>query len=104
VPATDVSGSQRFETPKIPSYSYRGVSVTDEETSLNDGSVEQEASEQSSVSNDELFLDVEGLEPDLKENEPSLEVHLLKKEQSAKQSRGMFHNALSLMVNLQLSE
>jgi hypothetical protein len=103
VSATDVSGRQRFETPKNGSYSYRGVSVADEETSLED-SVEQEASEQSSVSNDELFLDVKGLEPDLKEDEPSLEVHLLKKEQSAKQSRGMFHNALSLMVNLQLSE
>ena len=73
------SGGMRYNTLTSPSYR----DLPDVQSSLGKGLIEQDVVKQSSFSNDEPFLDVEGFEPDLKANH--LEADLQDNDQSSNQ-------------------
>ena len=70
------------------SVGYAGTSLGNATTSLHESFNERETNQQSSMPNDDLFLDVESFDPDMKESESEVQKFLLKKEQSLKQLKG----------------
>ena len=77
------------------SVGYEGVSVGNVPTSRHERLGEPEANEQSFMPTDDLFLDVESFEPDMKEHESEVEKHLPNEAQSSKQAKGTFTRMLS---------
>ena len=77
------------------SVGYDGVSVGNVPTSRHERLGEPEANEQSFMPTDDLFLDVESFEPDMKEHESEVEKYLPNKAQSSKQAKGTFTRILS---------
>ena len=73
------SGGMRYNTLRGPSYQ----DLPHVQSSLGKGLIKQDVVKQSSFSNDEPFLDVEGFEPDLEANH--MEAHLQENEQSPNQ-------------------
>ena len=79
------------------SVGYGGTSLGNATTSLHEGFNERETNRQSSVSNDDLFLDVESFDADMKENESEAQKFLLKKEQPLKQLKGIINYFICIL-------
>ena len=77
------------------SVGYEGVSVGNVPTSRHERLGEPEANKQSFMPTDDLFLDVESFEPDMKEHESEVEKYLPNTAQSTKQAKGTFTRMLS---------